>query len=72
MNNHVVTFYTHGRAETQINFPNGDEACRWCHLYLRYEDAYKRYSCRLTGEWILDPMNERGASCPLAIDKEMK
>lgn len=67
----AVLSYTHMAAQTVIHFPNGDEVCRWCHLFLRYEDAYKRYSCRLTGEWILDPLNERGALCPLKTGEEM-
>lgn len=51
-----------------VYFPNGDCVCKWCPLFLRYEDAFKRYSCRLTGEWILDPTHERGANCPLIME----
>lgn len=65
-----VSKYTNGKAMTTIYFPNGNNVCRWCHLFLKYEENYKRYSCRLTGEWILDPLNERGTNCPLKIEEE--
>lgn len=64
----TVLHYTYGKTEINIPFPNGNEVCRWCSLFLRYEDAYKRYSCRLTGEWILDPGHERGQECPFRIE----
>ncbi len=68
--NNGVPFYTHGTTDVTIHFPNGDEACRWCWLFLKYEENYKRYSCKLTKEWILDPIHCRGAKCPLKIKKE--
>ena len=68
--NNGVPFYTHGTTDVTIHFPNGDEACRWCWLFLKYEENYKRYSCKYTGEWILDPIHCRGAKCPLKIKKE--
>ena len=65
-----VSEYTRGEAAVTLYFPNGDTVCRWCHLFLKYEENYRRYSCRLTGEWILDPLNERGMNCPLQFQKE--
>ena len=65
-----VDHYTHGTAEVTIHFPNGDEACRWCWLFLKYEENYKRYSCKLKKEWILDPIHFRGEKCPLKIRRE--
>lgn len=65
-----VDYYAVGTADVSIYFPQGDVACHWCHLFLRYEEAYRRYSCRLTGEWILEPWNEIGQKCPLKIKKE--
>lgn len=62
-----VSSYKKGKTEVEINFPNDDVACRWCWLFLKYEDNYKRYSCRLTNEWILDPLNCVGEQCPLKI-----
>ncbi len=68
--NNGVPFYTHGTTDVTIHFPNGDEACRWCWLFLKYEENYKRYSCKYTREWILDPIHCRGAKCPLKIKRE--
>ena len=68
--NNGVPFYTHGTTDVTIHFPNGDEACRWCWLFLKYEENYKRYSCKLTREWILDPIHCIGEKCPLKIKKE--
>ena len=68
--NNGVSNYTHGTTEITIHFPNGDEVCHWCWLFLKYEENYKRYSCKYTGEWILDPIHCRGAKCPLKIKKE--
>lgn len=64
-----VSSYKKGKTEVEINFPNGDVACRWCWLFLKYEENYKRYSCRLTSEWILDPLNGVGEQCPLKIEE---
>ena len=64
----VVTHYARGQAVVDVFFPNGDVACKWCSLFLRYEEPFKRYSCRLTGEWILDPAHECGAKCPLIME----
>lgn len=63
-----VDFYTKGQVVTEINFPNDDIACRWCHLYLRYEENFKRYSCKLTGEWIIDPIHCIGNRCPIVLE----
>lgn len=62
-----VENYAHGSVETTIHFPNGEIACKWCHLYCRYEEAFKRYSCKLTGEWIPDPAHCIGGNCPLTF-----
>lgn len=69
MDNGVQSYAT-GTAEVEIHFPNKDCAYRWCWLFLKYEENYKRYSCRLTGEWILDPYHQIGAECPLKFKKE--
>lgn len=65
-----VLYYTTGRADIPIHFPEDKVHCQWCSLFLRYEENFKRYSCRLTGEWILDPFHERGRLCPLIFDSK--
>jgi hypothetical protein len=67
-----VTFYTTGKAEVTVHFPEDKVCCQYCPLYLRYEENFKRYSCRLTGEWIIDPFHEIGTGCPLTFDEVKK
>ncbi len=67
-----VLYYGHGQAVVDVHFPNKDCVCRWCSLFLRYEEAFKRYSCRLSGEWIFDPFHERGSRCPLILEEDEK
>lgn len=67
-----IRFYTARTATIDVYFPEGHEACQFCRLFCRYEDSFKRYSCRLTDEWLLDPIHERGRLCPLAGNEETK
>lgn len=68
-----VTHYAKARITIPVNFPNGKIACQYCKLFLRYEEAFKRYSCRLTEEWLLSPMTGVGERCPLEFtEKEEK
>lgn len=65
-----VLEYAHGQVVVDVYFPNRQCVCKWCPLFLRYEEAFKRYSCRLTGEWILDPAHEIGAKCPIVMERK--
>lgn len=65
-----VLHYEKRTTEIPVYFPNGEIVCKWCRLFLRYEDAFQRYSCRLTDEWILDPAHEIGQSCPLTFGED--
>lgn len=60
-----VASYQDARACVDIYFPEGHVACKYCRLFCRYEEAFKRYSCRLTDEWLLDPQKSIGDLCPL-------
>ena len=64
-----VSWYATGTVTVPIGFPEGDICCKWCKLFLRYEDAFKRYSCRLTEEWIIDPAHGIGQRCPLVFEE---
>ena len=44
--------------------PKEKAACQYC-VMLRFEESYKRYSCRLTGEWVFDPFNTIAIGCPI-------
>ena len=65
-----VLYYTSGAATIYIHFPENKVVCQWCKLFLRYEENFKRYSCRLTDEWIIDPFRMRGERCPLEMEKD--
>ena len=64
-----VSWYATGTVTVPIGFPEGDVCCKWCKLFLRYEDAFKRYSCRFTEEWIIDPAHGIGQRCPLVFEE---
>ena len=63
-----VLSYSHGQAVIDVYFPSGKEHCQFCTSFLRYEEHFKRYSCRLTGEWIFDPFHGRGEECPIVFE----
>lgn len=65
-----VPWYTSGTATVDIHFPEDRVCCANCVVFCRYEEAFKRYSCRATGEQILFPFNSRGAMCPIQFNKE--
>ena len=46
-------------------FPKGKKVCRYCLIGCRYEEDFKRFSCRFTGEWLLEAFKERGHFCAL-------
>ena len=64
-----VRWYSRRTTKVTVSFPEGREVCQWCPLFLRYEEAFRRYSCRLTGEWIPDPFGMRGARGPLEMER---
>lgn len=39
----------------KIHLPKEKQVCQYC-VMLRYEESCKRYSCRLSGEWIFGPV----------------
>lgn len=65
-----IAWYTKATGEITVNFPEDQVLCRWCKSFLKYEEYFKRYSCRLTDEWILDPFHSIGMLCPLKLLKE--
>lgn len=64
-----VSFYTQGKAEITVNFPENDICCKWCP-HCRSEDSLKRHWCRLTGRMIYSPMTTIGEDCPLSFKEE--
>ena len=64
----AVTRYETGMANVPVHFPNGDVCCRWCPMFLRFEEPFERYSCRLTGDWIAD-IGARQEWCPLKFEE---
>ena len=60
-----VTFYTYGRLECDVAFPQDDVKCKWCR-FLRLEMGL-RHRCSLT-ERILYSPEHRPESCPLKME----
>lgn len=65
-----VSWYTSGTASVPIHFPENKVCCLNCIPFCRYEEAFKRYSCRATGEQLLYPEVTVGVRCPIEFDKE--
>lgn len=69
-NSDGTPYYTSGVATVDVHFPEDRVCCANCVPFCRYEEAFKRYSCRATGEQILFPFQQRGAQCPIVFNKE--
>lgn len=67
-NNGCVSYYTKSAVTVPVYFPENDISCRWCKLFCRYEENFKRYSCRLTDEWLINPFSGVGNNCPLIFE----
>ncbi len=67
-----AAFYKTGVAAVRVHFPNGKAACRYCRLFCRYEEAFRRYSCRLTEDWLPDALHTVGERCPLRFEEGEK
>ena len=60
-------FYITGKAEIQVNFPDGDICCHWCPMCTYYE-GMRRYRCILTDEHLVYPFESVGIRCPWEED----
>ena len=65
-----VTRYARGVAHIPVYFAGGKVCCANCLVFCRYEEAFRRYTCRATGEQILLPFSETGAQCPITLETE--
>lgn len=59
-----VKDYAHYESTVNVYFPNNEVLCRWCP-FLKCEQAYSRYRCIITDEYILSPQAVIGSECPL-------
>lgn len=64
-----VCYYTSGVAHVDVHFPENKVCCANCVPFCRYEEAFRRYSCRATGEQILTPFSTVGQLCPIEFAK---
>lgn len=67
----TVTWYTSGTAHVPVKFVEDKVCCANCIVFCRYEEPFRRYSCRATGETLLRPATEIGAQCPIEFDEEV-
>lgn len=58
-------WFTSGVAHVDIHFPEDRVCCVNCVPFCRYEEAFRRYSCRATGEQLLTPFATIGHLCPI-------
>lgn len=65
-----VGYYTSGVAHVDVHFPENKVCCANCVPFCRYEEAFRRYSCRATGEQILTPFATIGQRCPIEFIKQ--
>lgn len=65
-----VTYYTRGKAEFSVSFPEDKTVCQWCP-YCRNEDSLKRWKCLLTNEYIVYPFSTRGNQCPIELEDKL-
>ena len=65
-----VSFYSEGKIELSVFFPEGDVRCKWCP-FCRAEESLGRFWCRLTNKMIYNP-NYDGLpdGCPITVKKE--
>lgn len=57
--------YTSGVAHVDVHFPNDRVCCANCVPFCQYEEAFRRYSCRATGEQLILPFATIGDMCPI-------
>ena len=62
-------WYTHGRLEMRVNFPEDRTVCQWCP-YCRSEESLKRWKCLLTGELLVYPFLTVGGECPIEFENK--
>lgn len=62
--------YVIGEATIKAALPASHPVCKYCQPYVRYESAYDRYSCRITGEYLFSINKERGKLCPFRWEGE--
>lgn len=66
-----VRYYSRGRTELTVYFPEDEIKCRYCP-FCRAEEALGRFWCRLTNDMIYNPYSELGDKCPLEITKNQE
>jgi hypothetical protein len=63
-----IRYYTKGRLELIINFPEDKTVCQWCP-FCRNEDSLKRWKCLVTGEYLVYPFVSVGNECPIIFEE---
>ena len=62
-----VTYYTRGRAEFNVFFPEDKVVCKWCR-FCRHDNGEERHVCRLTNEILYEVNKTRGRECPIYFE----
>jgi hypothetical protein len=61
--------YEHGVIVVDITLPGKAPFCQYCPM-IKQEEFLRRFSCRVTGEWLMNPFNGRGIECPIQFKEE--
>lgn len=64
-----VSYYTTGRAEIEIGFPEDDVCC--FHCWMLYKDSADRYMCRWLHKEAYRPKQGILPDCPLHFEEEI-
>lgn len=65
-----VKYYTLGKLETQVGFPENQAVCGYCP-FVKSEFDLKRHRCLVTDE-MLYSLEIRGRECPLKFSGEIE
>jgi len=61
--------YEKGVIVFEVNLPKKAATCQYCPM-VKTEEFLKRFSCRITGEFLMAPFSRRGDCCPIQFKEE--
>ena len=69
MTKNSVRFYIKATITIEVNFPDGDVSCQWCH-YHKYKtvNGHTRVICINTYEALINIATQIGSDCPLKLE----
>jgi hypothetical protein len=62
--------YDCGVIVMDIALPHKAPYCQYCSM-IKTEEFLKRFTCRVTGEYLLYPFTSRGKQCPIQFKEDV-